>query len=80
MTSLSVHNCICMQCMSDELKQKPDMLVKSAKLKRQLAIDSGRSQADVNDLLTTFTQLRVQMKTMTKMMAQSGGMGTCSCL
>lgn len=68
-----------MQCMSDEEKQKPDDLVKSAKRKRQLARDSGKSQADVNDLLTTFTQMRVQMKTMSKMMAQSGGMGTCSC-
>lgn len=64
-----------MQCMSDEEKENPDILVKSAKRKRQLARDSGRSQADVNELLTTFTQLRVQMKTMSKMMAQSGGMG-----
>lgn len=72
------NNRACMQCMSDEVKKNPDTLVKSAKLKRKLAVDSGRSQADVNDLLTTFTQLRVQMKTMTKMMAQSGGMGACS--
>lgn len=68
-----------MQHMSEEEKQKPDLLVKSAKRKRQLARDSGRSQADVNDLLTTFTQMRVKMKTMSKMMAQSGGMGAyCS--
>jgi Signal peptide binding domain len=66
---------VCMQCMSQEEMQKPDLLVKSAKRKRQLARDSGRTQAEVNDLLTTFTQMRVQMKTMSKMMAQSGGMG-----
>jgi signal recognition particle GTPase len=68
-----------MQCMTDEEKQNPDMLVKSAKRKRQLARDSGRSQADVNDMLTTFTQMRVQMKTISKLMAQSGGMGARCC-
>jgi signal recognition particle GTPase len=68
----------CMQCMSEEERQKPDLLVKSAKRKRQLARDSGRTAAEVNDLLTTFTEMRVRMKTMSKMMAQSGGMGARS--
>jgi hypothetical protein len=74
----------CMQCMTEEERQKPDLLVRSAKRKRQLARDSGRTQAEVNDLLTTFTEMRVRMKSMSKMMAASGGMGAprpacCAC-
>lgn len=64
-----------MQCMTEEERANPDKLAKSAKLKRRLARDSGRTQGEVAQLLTTFTQMRIQMKTMSKMMAASGGMG-----
>lgn len=64
-----------LQCMTEEERENPDKIAKSAKVKRRLARDSGRSQGEVSDLLTTFTQIRIQLKTMSKMMAASGGMG-----
>jgi signal recognition particle subunit SRP54 len=57
-------------------RSKPDLLAKSASRRRRVARGSGRSEAQVSELLSTFMQMRVQMKSMSKMMAQAGGMGT----
>ena len=64
-----------LQSMTPDERSKPELLAKSASRRRRIARGSGRTEAQVNDLLATFTQMRVQMKTMSKMMAQSGQMG-----
>jgi hypothetical protein len=56
-------------------RTRPELLAKGASRRRRVARGSGRSEAQVSELLSTFTQMRVQMKTMSKMMAQAGGMG-----
>jgi signal recognition particle subunit SRP54 len=61
--------------MTREEREKPDLLAKSASRRRRIAKGSGRSERQVNELLTTFTQMRVQMKAMSKMMAATGGLG-----
>jgi signal recognition particle subunit SRP54 len=61
--------------MTKEEKAGPDMLAKSASRRRRLARGSGRSEQQVNELLSTFTGMRLQMKSMSRMMAASGGMG-----
>ena len=67
--------CFMLQSMTPDERSKPELLAKSASRRRRIARGSGRTEAQVNDLLATFTQMRVQMKTMSKMMAQSGQMG-----
>jgi signal recognition particle subunit SRP54 len=63
-----------MQSMTPAERAKPELLAKSASRRRRNARGAGRTEAAVTDLLATFTQMRMQMKTMSKMMAQSGQM------
>ena len=61
--------------MTAEERRAPELLARSASRRRRIARGSGRREADVSELLATFTGMRAQMKNMGKMMAQSGGLG-----
>ena len=63
--------------MTSAERKKPELLAKSASRRRRIAKGAGRKEGEVNELLATFAGMRVQMKTMSKMMAQSGGVGVC---
>ena len=61
--------------MTKEERAKPELLAKSASRRRRVARGCGRREGEVTELLATFAQMRVQMKSMSQMMAQSGQMG-----
>jgi len=53
-------------------RSQPELLAKSPTRRRRVARGSGRSEKDVADLIGVFTQLRIRMQSITKMMAAGG--------
>lgn len=63
------------QTMTPEERARPELLAQSASRRRRIARDSDRGDSQVNELLKSFTEMRIKMKSMSKMMIQAGGMG-----
>lgn len=58
--------------MTKQERAQPDLLAKSPSRRRRVALGSGRTERDVADLIGVFTQLRIRMQSVTKMMAAGG--------
>ncbi|GAX85777.1 hypothetical protein CEUSTIGMA_g13192.t1 [Chlamydomonas eustigma] len=54
--------------MEEEERADPDLLAKSAGRRRRVAQASGHSETEVTSMMASFTQMRAQMVTMSKMM------------
>eukprot|EP00877_Chromochloris_zofingiensis_P011891 jgi/Chrzof1/6956/Cz02g05130.t1_CPSRP54A[v5.2] len=54
--------------MTTEERETPELLMKSPSRRRRIAEGSGRSNEQIQQMLTEFTAMRAQMQTMSKMM------------
>jgi len=59
--------------MTDEEREDPDLIASSPSRRRRIAKDSEMSENQVVEMISTFTQLRMQMQTMSRMMSIQGG-------
>jgi signal recognition particle subunit SRP54 len=59
--------------MTKQEREQPELLAKSPSRRRRIAQGSGRSDEQVAELIAMFTSMRMQMQTMSRMMALSGG-------
>lgn len=60
--------------MTPKEREQPELLAKSPSRRRRVARGSGRSEKDVADLIGVFTQLRIRMQSVTKMLAMGGAL------
>ena len=60
--------------MTEEEREKPDLLAKQPARRRRIARGSGKDESEVQELVGVFVAMRSQMQTMSKMMAISGGL------
>eukprot|EP01024_Parvocaulis_polyphysoides_P031588 TRINITY_DN28497_c0_g2_i4.p1 TRINITY_DN28497_c0_g2~~TRINITY_DN28497_c0_g2_i4.p1 ORF type:complete len:534 (+),score=74.48 TRINITY_DN28497_c0_g2_i4:30-1604(+) len=58
--------------MTDEEKSSPELIARSPSKRRRIARESKHTEKDITELITLFTQMRIQLKTMSKMF-QIGG-------
>eukprot|EP01025_Chloroclados_australasicus_P068954 TRINITY_DN9644_c1_g1_i2.p1 TRINITY_DN9644_c1_g1~~TRINITY_DN9644_c1_g1_i2.p1 ORF type:complete len:550 (-),score=77.11 TRINITY_DN9644_c1_g1_i2:544-2136(-) len=58
--------------MTEEERSFPETLARDPAKRRRVARESGYQEKEVSELLTLFTQMRMQMQTMSKMMAIGG--------
>ncbi|KAI3427161.1 hypothetical protein D9Q98_007098 [Chlorella vulgaris] len=61
------------QSMNKKEREAPELLAKSPSRRRRVAMGSGRTEEEVQELIAMFTSMRMQMQTMSRMMALSGG-------
>lgn len=59
--------------MEEEERGNPDLIAKSPSRRRRIAQESELSEDSVLEMISTFASLRMQMQTMTRMMAIQGG-------
>ena len=59
--------------MTKKEREAPELLAKSPSRRRRVARGSGRTEQDIAELVATFTGMRQQMQTMSRMMALGGG-------
>lgn len=59
--------------MTRQEREEPELLAKSPSRRRRVARGSGHSEQDISELVAMFTGMRVQLQTMSRMMALSGG-------
>ena len=60
--------------MTAKERTQPELLAKSVSRRRRVARGSGRTEKEVADLMGVFTRLRMQMQSVTKMMAMGGAL------
>lgn len=61
--------------MTAEERANPQLLISSASRRRRIAEGSGRSEQDVSEMMTAFTQMKAQTSNMSKLMKLSQGNG-----
>jgi signal recognition particle subunit SRP54 len=54
-------------------RTNPQLLISSASRRRRIAEGSGRSEQEVSELMTAFTQMKAQTSNMSKLMKLSSG-------
>lgn len=54
-------------------RTNPQLLISSASRRRRIAEGSGRSEQDVSEMMTAFTQMKAQTSNMSKLMKLSQG-------
>eukprot|EP00192_Tetraselmis_astigmatica_P002750 CAMPEP_0117671428 /NCGR_PEP_ID=MMETSP0804-20121206/13326_1 /TAXON_ID=1074897 /ORGANISM="Tetraselmis astigmatica, Strain CCMP880" /LENGTH=569 /DNA_ID=CAMNT_0005479883 /DNA_START=21 /DNA_END=1730 /DNA_ORIENTATION=+ len=59
--------------MTEEERSDPDLIASTPSLRRRIAKDSGFPEDKVVEMISTFAALRMQMQTMSRMMAIKGG-------
>lgn len=68
LTTFVLHVCCCTQ-----ERTNPQLLISSASRRRRIAEGSGRTEAEVSELMTAFTQMKAQTSNMSKLMKLSQG-------
>jgi signal recognition particle GTPase len=60
-------------CPPHQERTNPQLLISSASRRRRIAEGSGRSEGEVSEMMTAFTQMKAQTSNMSKLMKLSQG-------